>query len=235
MEKDSWKLKTALIMNQVYYSPMAKNKDQLLHPYIERILRQLILKDLANKGRPKWDKPHTECVVYWMKYLLQQLGPSTALNPKVLITAAYAHDWGYTDLFSRKNILTIDQARTKKKIHQQRGAVMIEQLIYRRLSSYFSETEVLRVTHLVSVHDDVYNLKDEDEKLLMECDALSMIDSVRVPPMLDATENEYLMRTSAYEKRLPLFVHDEAREIAEKLLKHRAKFYRDLESNKKSS
>ncbi len=203
------------------------NQSPLIHPYVERILRQLILKDLANKGRPSWDKPHTEAVVYWMKELLRRLDKPN-LNSQVLITAAYAHDWGYAGLFQQKSPITIDQARTKKTAHQTRGARWIERLIYQRLSRHFSEPEILRVTHLVLSHDSINKLETEDELLLMECDALGMIDVERVTPTLSPAENQYLLDTSLYNKRLPKFIHPEAKEIAEKLLQQREVYYQAL-------
>ena len=141
-------------------------KDQIIHPQIERILRQIILKDLANKGRPGWDKPHTEAVVYWMKYLLKKIN-KPQLNPKILITAAYAHDWGYANLFNRNKQLTVSDVRAHKDLHMKRSLMMIERLIYQRLTNYFSEAEILRITHLVSIHDYPQKLKDEDEEDLI--------------------------------------------------------------------
>jgi hypothetical protein len=202
-------------------------KSPMIHPYIERILRQIILKDLANKGRPHWDKPHTEAVVFWMKHLLEKIN-NPELNPKVLITTAYAHDWGYANLFKQKNPITIDQARGQKDLHMKKGVEMIERLIYQRLSGYFREAEVLRLTHLISVHDYVDQLQDEDEILLMECDALGMIDVERVPPTLSAAENKKFMKGSILKKRLPKFIHPEAKEIAEKLIEKRTAFYSAL-------
>ncbi len=203
------------------------NQLPLIKPYVEKILRQIILKDLANKGRPSWDKPHTEAVVYWMKQLLKQLD-KPKLNSQVLITAAYAHDWGYAGLFQQKSSITIDQARSKKSLHQKRGAHWLERLIYQRLSRHFSETEVLRAIHLVQIHDAINQLKDEDELLLMECDALGMLDVKRVTPTLSPEENEYFLRTSIYEKRLPRFIHPIAKKIAQELLKEREKSYQTL-------
>ncbi|MBU1966685.1 HD domain-containing protein [Patescibacteria group bacterium] len=201
---------------------------QLIHPYIERVLRQIILKDLANKGRPRWDKPHTEAVVYWMKYLLKKINHPKLLNPKILLTAAYAHDWGYANLFSQKTPISIDQARSQKDLHMKKSVEMIERLIYQRLSGYFAQAEVLRLAHLVSVHDFINKLQDEDELLLMECDALGMLDVELVPPTLSLLENEHFMRTSIYQKRLPRFTHDQAKKIAQELIKKREKFYQDL-------
>lgn len=198
----------------------------MLHPFIERTLRSVILKDLARSGRPQWDKPHTEAVVYWMKYLLKEINkPESELNPKVLITAAYAHDWGYYGLFDQKNPITVQQARSQKVEHLKRGAQRIEQLLYTRLAGYFTDAEAQRVIHLVGIHDKIGELKDEDEILLMECDALGMIDVERVRPTLSPEENHNLMRTSIAAKRLPKFVHDPAKKTAQRLLATREEWY----------
>jgi hypothetical protein len=190
---------------------------QLIPQRVEQVLRQIILKDLANKGRPNWDRPHTEAVVYWMKHLLTELNSPT-LNSKVLIAAAYAHDWGYMDLFAEGKTLTIQEVLPMKKQHMKRGAEMIERLLYQRLSSSFSEAEILRVAHLVGVHDKVRELKDEDELLLMECDTLGMIDDKRVPPTLLPKDRERFLEKSIFNLRLPRFIHKEATEIAIALL-----------------
>ena len=200
----------------------------MIHPHIEQVLRQIILKDLANKGRLRWDKPHTEAVVYWTKQLLKKIN-SSSLNPKILITAAYAHDWGYVNLFKQKKPITTDQIRLQKDLHMKKSAEMIERLIYQRLSSYFSEGEILRLIHLVSIHDYVDQLKDEDELFSMECDTIGMLDVDRVLPTFSAKENEYFMEHSIYNLRLPKFMHPEAKKIAEKLIEKRQQFYKSLE------
>ena len=199
-------------------------KTPLIHPYIERILRQIILKDLANKGRPKWDKPHTEAVVFWMKHLLKEIN-NPQLNPKVMITAAYAHDWGYMNLFAQKKITSIKQVIPYKKLHMKMSVEMIERLIAQRLPGYFTQPEVLRLTHIISVHDNIRELKNEDEVLLMECDALGMLDADQVPPTLSPKENKYFMKHSIYDRRLPKFIHVEAKKIAQELIKKREEFY----------
>lgn len=191
--------------------------DERIPHRVEQVLRQVILKDLANKGRPNWDRPHTEAVVYWMKFLLEKLNSPT-LNSKVLITAAYAHDWGYMDLFTKGKSVNIDDVPPMKKLHMKRGAELIERLLYQRLSGFFSEIEIIRVAHLVGVHDAVKELTDEDELLLMETDTLGMLDEERVPPTLSPQERQRFLEKSIYNLRLPRFIHPEAKEVAETLL-----------------
>lgn len=201
----------------------------LIHPYIERILRQIILKDLANKGRPHWDKPHTEAVVYWVKHLLKLLD-NPKLNTKVMIAAAYAHDWGYTGLFKQNKPITLDQARSQKQIHMHRGALQIERLIYQRLSAYFTQTEIIHIIDLVAVHDNLKKLKTTAEILLMECDTLGMLDVNLVKPTLSTSANQHFINTSIYKKRLPLFKHELAKKIAAKLILARENYYAQLPS-----
>jgi hypothetical protein len=199
---------------------MGKIPPNQLHPYAERVLQQIILKDLTNKGRPDWDRPHTEAVVYWMKYLLEKID-NPALNRKVLITAAYAHDWGYANLFPRGERVTVENVLPHKEHHMKRSAEMIERLLYQRLSSYYTEAEILRVVHLVSVHDKVRELKDEDELLLMETDTLGMIDEERSPATMGTAERDRFLKNSIYNLRLPRFMHSEAKKVAQELLSKR--------------
>ena len=49
-----------------------KKSETLIKPQNEKVLKQVILKDL-DKGRKDFDLPHTKAVVYWMKYLLQNI------------------------------------------------------------------------------------------------------------------------------------------------------------------
>lgn len=191
-----------------------------MNPKAEQILRQLILKDLANKGRKDYDQPHTEAVVYWLKELLTRLN-NPNLDPAVLITAAYAHDWGYAGLFENADSRSLHNIIDRKKLHMQRGAEQIEQLLYQRLNNYFTDQQKMRIIHLVAVHDQVRELKDEDELLLMEADTLGMLDVERVTPTLLPADEKRFMEHSIEKLRLPRFVHEEAKEIAEELVEKR--------------
>jgi len=191
-----------------------------MNPKAEQILRQLILKDLANKGRKNYDQPHTEAVVYWLKELLTRLN-NPNLDPAVLITAAYAHDWGYAGLFENADSRSLHNIIDRKKLHMQRGAEQIEQLLYQRLNNYFTDQQKMRIIHLVAVHDQVRELKDEDELLLMEADTLGMLDVERVTPTLSPADEKRFMEHSIEKLRLPRFVHEEAKEIAEELVEKR--------------
>lgn len=213
---------------------MQHSKTQLLNSKIETTLRQIILKDLE-KGRKEFDRPHTEAVVFWMKHLLTSDSQVVAhvknktINPKVMITAAYAHDWGYIGLFENTNSSSFEAIKKRKQLHMKRGSAMIEQLLYSRLAKQFTDAEILQVSHLVSVHDKIEQLKTEPELLLMEADTLGMLDISRVKPSFSKKDNDNFMKTGVYGRRLPAFKHSYALEIAHKLASQREEYYSQLE------
>ncbi len=194
----------------------------LISQKVERTLRQIILKDLANHGRKGWDKPHTEAVVYWMKQLLQKV--DSDLDAQVLITAAYAHDWGYAGMFKGIDSNNYDEIQKRKAQHMNIGAIKIERLIYQRLAQDFTEGQILRVVHLVEKHDSFAEIEDEDEILLLEADTLGAMDINRTPGSMDYDSNQKYLR-DVTEKRMPLFKHAPAKEIGQKLLQQRVNFY----------
>ncbi len=195
----------------------------LISQKVEQTLRQIILKDLANHGRKGWDKPHTEAVVYWIKQLLQKI--ASDLVAQVLITAAYAHDWGYAGMFEGIDSSNYDQIQKRKAQHMNIGAVKIERLIYQRLAQDFTEKQILRVVHLVEKHDSFAEIEDEDEILLLEADTLGAMDINRTPGSMDYDSNQKYLR-DVREKRMPLFKHQPAKEIGQKLLQQRVDFYK---------
>ena len=204
------------------------SNSHLIKPQIEKVLKQIILKDLS-KGRKDFDKPHTEAVVYWMKYLLQNIDSTISthqtIDPQVLITAAYAHDWGYIGLFSDSNSNSFANISKMKKLHMTRGAIMIEQLLHQRLGNYFTQQQILRVAHLVLFHDKIEKLIDEDELLLMEVDTLGMLDIDRITPTFSKKDNDVFIKKGIEGRRLPKFTHKEAKEIALKLVEKRKRYY----------
>ncbi|MGD9129020.1 MAG: hypothetical protein PVJ09_00825 [Candidatus Woesebacteria bacterium] len=213
---------------------MQKNSN-LISPIIERTLRQIILKDLANKGRKNFDKNHTLAVVYWTKQLLKIINSKQngkqnktkidkKLNSKILITAAYAHDWGYASLFQNSDSDDYAAIQAQKQLHMWQGAIKIERLLYQRLSSHFSEAEIIRVAHLVYIHDQLDKLKDEDEVLLMEADTLGALDTDRMKPTFSKKDHHRFIQ-EVRKKRLAGFVHSQASKLGKELIKKRIAFY----------
>ena len=71
---------------------------------IEKKLQEVIFPELS-KGDPKWDLPHTKSVVHYVKEILENKD-ADGVDSDVLITAAYAHDWGYTKFYKQGESLT---------------------------------------------------------------------------------------------------------------------------------
>lgn len=191
--------------------------DDLTFPEEQR-LRDAIFPDLL-KGRPEWDKPHTEAVVYWMKHLLKFV----SLDSKVMITAAYAHDWGYIGLFEGSGTADFDTVQDRKARHMEIGAVRIEQFLRRELSESYSDTQIKRITHLVRVHDKMEQLTDEDELTLMEADTLGALDADRVKSTYSKADNEKYM-VEVRERRRSRFIHAEALRVCDILIEKRNAF-----------
>lgn len=205
----------------------------LINPRVEKVLRQVILKDLS-KGRKDFDRPHTEAVVHWMKYMLENIesvnskitGPKPEIDPQVMITAAYAHDWGYIGLFNKTNSNSFEDIKKKKKLHMKRGADMIERLLYQRLSKHFTEAQIIKAVHLVQFHDEMEKLITDEEILLMEADTLGMLDTDKITPTFSKSDNEKFIKTGIKGRRLPRFIHKKAKNIAVDMIKRREEFYR---------
>lgn len=192
---------------------------------VESAIQSKILPDLT-KGRKDFDLPHTKAVVYWMKTLLSELLPSTStLDPLVLITAAYAHDWGYIGLFDGVNSSDPAVIKTRKPQHMERGSEMIRAFLLRELSNSFTTDQINRVAHLVSMHDRVEQLKTEDEKLIMEADTLGMLDIERVKPTFSKADNDAFLENEIKNRRFPSFLHTQAIMYGQSLLQKRADYY----------
>ncbi len=183
----------------------------------EKILRDVILPDLE-KGRKDWDLEHTRAVVYWMKRLVKGSG----LNEKVLVAAAYAHDWGYVGLVSGRGARkSVYEAKAK---HMVIGANKIKNLLKTKLSESFTNEEIERVAHLVRVHDDFDKIEAEDEVMMVEADTLGILDMEKVQPSYTKDENVLTMK-EIREKRRPLFKHKLAISEYPRLYKLREDFY----------
>lgn len=189
---------------------------------IEKKLQEKILPELE-KGRKDFDRPHTEAVVYWMKQLIAQIQPD--IEPKILITAAYAHDWGYIGLFDGVNSSDPKEIAKRKPLHMERGAELIGKFLRQELSEYFSETEIQAVQHLVFMHDRVEELHTEDEILIMEADTLGMLDTDRVKPTFSKTDNERFIEKEIFGRRFKHFRHPFALASGKKLVEKRISFY----------
>lgn len=183
----------------------------------EGMLRKTILPDL-DKGRKNWDRPHAEAVVYWMKQLLKELD----LDKKVMITAAYAHDWGYVGMFPDRT--SYESVQAAKKNHMKVGARKIFNFLTEKFGEIFRVAQIERISHLVRVHDMLDEINEGDEVVLMEADTLGALDADRVKPTYSKEDNDKFLKETN-RKRRPLFIHKTAIEAYSQLLKKRKKYY----------
>lgn len=181
-------------------------------------LKQYILPQLK-LGRKNFDYEHTKAVVYWMKYIIKKT--KNDLDPKILITAAYAHDWGYANLFQNKNSDLVQEIAKQKPLHMQRGAKQIKLLLQNKLSFEFTTKQINRISHLVRIHDLVDQLKEEDEISLMEADTLGMLDIKRIKPTFSKKDNTNFIQKAIYGWRLKKFIHPNIKQIGTKLAEQR--------------
>jgi hypothetical protein len=196
----------------------------LIDPKIESILQEVILSDLE-RGRANFDRPHTEAVVYWRKELLAKLNYSKSMN-KVMITAAYAHDWGYVGLFEGVNSSDIALIHKMKPLHMQRGAEKIKQLIKENFDhNEYAKDETDMVMQLVSVHDNIEELQSDQEILIMEADTMGMLDADRVKPTFTKADNDIFIEREICGRRLPRFRHELAKDLVQGLVKKRVEFF----------
>ncbi|PIP66932.1 MAG: hypothetical protein COV79_04525 [Parcubacteria group bacterium CG11_big_fil_rev_8_21_14_0_20_41_14] len=87
---------------------------------LEEYLKEKILPDLE-KSRGGFDKIHTLEVVVWLKQIIDH-NPELKLDETVLIIAAYAHDWGYADIFRDGQVMNFELIENAKKLHMELSA-----------------------------------------------------------------------------------------------------------------
>ena len=196
---------------------------QAINPTIESTLQEIIFPDLL-KGRKDFDLPHTKAVVFWMKELLSKIN-NPSIDPQVMITAAYAHDWGYIGLFDGVNSSDPKEIAKRKPLHMERSAELITNLIEDKLSKYFSVSQKELVAHLVNIHDQVEELQTDEEFLIMEADTLGMLDTDLVKPTFSKDDNESFIKNEINSRRVPSFKHHAAIQIVKELVKKREHYF----------
>lgn len=198
---------------------IAKEKIEL-----EKYLNEKILPDLE-KSRGGFDKVHTLEVVDWLKQIIEH-NQNLKLDEYVLLIAAYAHDWGYADLFKEKEKMNFEKVENAKKLHMKIGAEKTRVLLGDDFFSFLTDEQKKRCIHLVAVHDKKFELKDADELILMEADMLSSLDINTVKPIFDADSNEKFME-AMLTTRIPNFITNFSKKEAEKLIKIRKDYYKN--------
>ena len=188
----------------------------------EEFLKENIFPDLEN-GRPNWDVPHTETVVWYLKNILDN-NPNLYLDSDVLIIAAYAHDWGYSGLFNNGKKLDFNNIYNAKSTHMEIGAIKLTELLKNSVFDFLSKERKERTIHLVLLHDNLKMLKDNDELVLMEADTLSTLDVERVKPSFDKSSNEKFME-EVKNTRYPKFITEYGKRMFNELYQLRIAYY----------
>ena len=189
----------------------------------EEYLKEKILPDLE-KSRGGFDKIHTLEVVDWLKQIIDH-NPKLKLDKIVLLIAAYAHDWGYSDIFRDGQIMNFEIVENAKKLHMELGAKKIKALLEDDFFSFLTDTQKSRCIHLVAVHDKKFEIKDVDELILMEADMLSSLDISKGKPVYDAKSNKKFME-AMFTTRIPKFITEFGKNEAKRLIQVREDYYK---------
>lgn len=139
-------------------------------PY-ERYLKKEVL-PLLDRGRPNWDRAHTQQVVWYVKALIAH-HPALHVDPHVMIITAYMHDYGYSELY-RGNKALVSWQEMKQR-HAQISERKWREISTREEFAFLSEEQKERIAYLVRVHDEVESLTDTDEVVFMEADTLGSV------------------------------------------------------------
>jgi hypothetical protein len=190
---------------------------------LEKYLKEKILSDLE-KSRGGFDGIHTLEVVEWLKKIIEH-NPELKLDNVVLLIAAYAHDWGYSDIFKEGQIMNFELVENAKPLHMELGAKKIGTLLQDEFFSFLTDAQKTRCIHLVAVHDKKFEIKDVDELILMEADMLSALQISAGKPLFDVESNEKFME-SFLTIRLPKFITEFSKNEAQKLIKIREEYYK---------
>lgn len=191
---------------------------------IEEYLKERILPDLE-KSRGGFDKIHTLEAVDWLKKIIAA-NPEFNLDKAVLLIAAYAHDWGYSDIFKAGQVMDFEIVEKAKPLHMELGAEKIKKLLNDDFFSFLTAEQKERCIHLVAVHDKKFEIKNIDELILMEADMLSGLQISPGKPIYDAESNKKLME-AMLATRIPKFITDFSKNEAKKLIKIREDYFKN--------
>lgn len=188
---------------------------------LERFLQERIFGDLE-KGRST-DKEHTVLVVEKLKEIVRN-SPNFEVDLDVLLIAAYAHDWGYADLFENKLPLNLAEIGKNKDTHMLIGAKKLTELLRDPFFDFLTDMQKERAVHLVGAHDKLADLKDVDELILMEADTLGGLEP-DVMGVFEYEESEVRFMQKNRDKRFVIFITDYGKREYERLFQKRQEFF----------
>ena len=207
---------------------MFGNKNKTLHEkiYQDKYLKEKILPDLE-KSRGGFDKIHTLEVVAWLKQIIKH-NPELKLDETVLLIAAYAHDWGYCDIYKDGQAMNFELVENAKKLHMELGAKKTETLLKDNFFSFLTDEQKNRCIHLVAVHDKKFEIEDVDELVLMEADMLSALEINTGKPLYDSESNKKFME-AMINFRIPKFITEFSKNEVKRLIQIREDYYKQKE------
>lgn len=195
---------------------------------LNKYLKVQIVPELEN-ARPGWDKPHTLAVVHYINKILDNCNDKYGLDRYVLIIAAYAHDWGYADLFEDNKKLEIEDVYNKKTAHMEIGAEKVENLLTERVFDFLDNQQKEKITFLVKKHDSYDEISDSDHELrvLVEADTLGALDYDLVKPTFERRSFlKFLSEIDNY--RYPLFLTNYSKRKYQNLVRKAKKYYDEM-------
>ncbi|MEA3344274.1 MAG: HD domain-containing protein [Patescibacteria group bacterium] len=195
---------------------------------LEKYLKEKILPDLE-KSRGGFDKIHTLEVVKWLKQIISH-NPGLKIDETVLLIAAYAHNWGYSDIFKDNQVMNFEIVENAKKLHMELGAKKTKILLEDDYFSFLTNTQKSRCIHLVAVHDKKFEIKDVDELILMEADMLSSLEISKGKPVYNVESNKKFME-AMLTTRIPKFITEFSKNEAKRLIQVRKDYYKQKKKN----
>jgi len=153
-----------------------------------------------------WTLKHTLSAVK----IIKQIAKSGGANEKILASAMYLHDIGYSGLLA--DGYSFSQRIAAKKEHMPVGAKMAKEFLT-QVGGYTNK-EISQITHLIEVHDRVDELKTRDELFVLEADSLASIDP-KVPFSFSEEDVEKYVGFFL-SHRAPKFISKKGKELLEK-------------------
>ena len=190
----------------------------------EKLLQDTILSELE-RGRRNYDKPHTISVVTKVRDLIKN-NPDLKLDEAVLVIVAYAHDWGYADLFKEGEV-DFDAVLEVKQEHMRLSSQKIESLLISSVFNFLTVLQKKRIVKIVSKHDNLDLLHEIDELIFMEADTLGALDLKYVTPTFDKASNERYIN-GPLQERIKKFITSYGKTEVQKLINERRDYYERL-------
>ncbi len=153
------------------------------HYYLEKTLKQIILKDLITDSLQDLFKKKTELRVKAMKSTISNLpnSDSKKIDEVVLLIAAYGLDWH--DLPNLKVKKIGNKIWHKGINHTIQSCIKVERLLYQKLTSHVSEKQIIESTDLIWNYD-YKNTKSYSNKLLTQDELQACLELVKEHPYL---------------------------------------------------